>query len=79
MTLRHQFSLVLPFGSRSLNDYLTIILEPGLCVASFRWFCSFDSLAILIVITDDFRPMALRHQLSLVLLFSECTIFLHRI
>ena len=43
MTLRHQFSLVLPFGSRSLNDYLAIILEPGLCAASFRWFCSFGS------------------------------------
>jgi hypothetical protein len=31
------------FGSRSLNDYLTVILEPGLCVTSFRWFCFFGN------------------------------------
>jgi len=56
--LRDQLSLVLPFGSRSLNDYLAIILEPGLCAASFRWFCFFGNLAILIIhLVNDFRPL----------------------
>lgn len=77
MTLRHQFSLVLLFGSRSLNDYLTIILEPWLCATSFRWFCSFGNLAILIIDgAYDVRPLALRRQISLVLLFSECNIII---
>ena len=46
MTLRHQFSLVLLFGSRSLMTFFFVVLEPGLCAASFHWFYSFDSRAI---------------------------------
>jgi hypothetical protein len=40
MTLRHQVSLILPFGSRSiLTTRIALVLDAGLCVAVFWRLC----------------------------------------
>jgi len=48
---------------------------PGFAPPSFERFCYFGSLAI--VVQFNFRPMTLRHYLSVILLFVGAILLLH--
>jgi hypothetical protein len=77
MTLCHQVSLILPFGSRSiLTTILTVVLDAWLCVAVFWRLCFLGSLAVLTQFS--FRPMTLRRRVSPALLFLGADLIIAR-
>jgi hypothetical protein len=77
MTLRHQVSLILPFGSRSvLIIKFYDFRRSDFATPSFGGFAFVGSLAVLAQFS--FRPMTLRHRVFPVLLFLGAIILLHK-
>lgn len=76
MTLRHQVSLILPFGKPVGPDHkICDFRRSGFASPSFGGFAFVGSLAALTQFS--FRPMALRHRVCPVLLFLGAILLLH--
>jgi hypothetical protein len=70
MALRRRFSSGLPFGCRAiLVTYVSDFRPSGSVPPAFAGFAFFDNQAVMVLF--HVRPLILRHQFSLVLLFIE--------